>query len=220
MAVEAVELTRTLGDDLLLGQALLREARTEHDESGPEGSDARLAEAHAVFERAGDRRQVGRVLLTRAYLWLEAGELDAAEAEALRCIAICEELDHTIGRAIAQLVRMWVAFDGGRFDDARELLEPCLTIARDCGYQALLAYCVAGEAALDTAAGEDERAAIKLGALLDVSRSVGGEGARAVRARMGAMHTVLAGRLEPDRYAELVSQGRRMDLEQLAAQTR
>jgi hypothetical protein len=182
-----------------------------------------------VFERAGDRRQVGRVLLTRAYVWLQAGQLEAAAADALRCLEICVELDHPIGAAMARIVDVWVALDRGDLETARAELAKCERLGRESGYHALLAYCIAADAALCARLGDDHKAARMLGALgadpgqprdpagaAGAAVALGGEGARAIGLRLQALREELAGRLG-DEMPELLREGARTALEELAA---
>jgi tetratricopeptide (TPR) repeat protein len=216
LAGEAIDVMQAIGDDLLLGRALLVAARADHARVGYEETAAQLGQALETFERTGDHRQVGRVLLTRAYVWLEAGQLDAAESDAARCVALGEVLDHAIGQAMARVIQIFVAFDRGELERARELLEAAMETARDCGYQTLLAYCLAATASLSAQEGDDRRAALILGALDAAGGAMGAEGAAAIRLRVEALRGELGARLGTE-LASLLGEGERMTLEELAA---
>ncbi|HEX8958806.1 MAG TPA: adenylate/guanylate cyclase domain-containing protein [Solirubrobacterales bacterium] len=214
LAAEALAVSEAIGDRGLIGRALVFSARCDQGRLAPAEIAGRLGEALAIFEEAGDRRQCGRVLMTRAFVWLEAGDLEATEADAARCAALGEELRHPIGLAVAWTIQAIVAVDRDQLERARELLDAALITARDCGYQALLAYCVAVEAMLAAAHGDDRRAARLVGALDAADGVLGGE--RAIRLRVEALRGRLGGRLGTE-LAELLAEGERLRLEDLAA---
>ena len=207
LAREALEVAEAIGDDWTLGRATLIEARAYQDELGYEETHRRLARALACFERAHDRRQVARVALTMAFLSLESEALDAADAEAKKCLSICDEIEHPIGRAVATAVSIWVAIERGKPDVARNLLAATITVARESGYVALLGYCVAAAATLRFGAGEPEAAARMLGALDANANALGGEGARSIGGRVAQLRGALADALGPEQLAELMAQG-------------
>jgi predicted ATPase/class 3 adenylate cyclase len=217
LAAEAIDVAERIGSDGLFGRALLMAARAEHDIVGPEVTAARLSEAMSVFQRIGDRRQIGRVLLTRAFLCLESGDLEAARRDAAECEEICVELDHSIGCAMARTVSMWIAIDSGELELARTLLAECAATGREAGYRALLAYCLAGDAALCATAGEPDHAARVLGALGAATGAIGAEGGHAIETRLrrlrGELRAVLG-----ERFEACVTEGERAGLEELAAQ--
>ena len=212
LAREALTVARGIGDDWTLGRAIVVEARAFQDELGYEETYRRLALALASFEQADDRRQVGRVALTMAFLSLESHALDAAEAEAARCLSICKELEHPIGQAISTIVLVWVAIERGEPAVAGDLLAQAIAIARESGYVALLGYCVAARAALRFGAGDRAEAARMLGTLGANADALGGEGARAISARVERLRGALAEELGGERLAELIAAGARVPL--------
>jgi predicted ATPase/class 3 adenylate cyclase len=216
LAREALELTASDPQEWLRARALVIAARADQHEVEYDETHRRLAHARSLFERAGDRRQVARVLLTMAYVSLAAGEIDVAEAEAVECATICEELEHPIGRAVARIVQVWAAIDHNESAVAHALLGQTIATAQDAGYRALLAYSVAARAALSAADGQLGDAARTLGAL-EASGSVGGEGAAAIRARLGRLRTELETRLGSEQFAALRVEGASLTLEQIAA---
>jgi predicted ATPase/class 3 adenylate cyclase len=216
LAREAVEVVRELDDEVTLGRALALVARAEHQDVGYEVTGRRLREAYALFEHAGDKRQMGRILLLMAYLSLEAGALEDAELQATRGRELCDQLSHAIGHAMMVIVLAWVAIDHGQFEPAAELLDDTLEIARESGYRGLMAYCIAAEAALAARRGAPQRAALLIGALraegcLD---GIGGEGGRAIDLRLIALGERLESELGEDSYAELLARGEQIRLEQ------
>ena len=212
LAREGLEVAHAIGDDWTLGRATLIEARACQDELGYEETHRRLARALACFERTDDRRQVARVALTMAFLSLESGALDAADAEAGRCLSICDEIDHPIGRAVASVVLIWVAIERGELALARELLAVTAAIARESGYVALLGYCVAAGAAIRFGDGEQAHAARLLGGLGANASAIGGEGARAISGRVAQLRGALAEALGEEHLAELMAEGARVSL--------
>jgi predicted ATPase len=217
LAEEALALVPAHGADWVRARALIAVAQARRDEAGYAQTHSRLNDALELFDRCGDRRQVGRVLLTMAYLSLEAGELTAAEAESTRCIAITEELEHPIGQAVARIVQVWVAIDRGETANACSLLTQAIATARDSGYRALLAYCVAARAALSAADGNPAEGARMLGALGSGHHSLGGEGASAIRRRVEELRSDLEARFGSERLAALTAEGAALTLEQIAA---
>ncbi|HLJ03191.1 MAG TPA: hypothetical protein VKT31_07110, partial [Solirubrobacteraceae bacterium] len=215
MADEALEIAQAIGDELLIGQALVMAARAARARVSRDEVARDLNQALAIFERAGDRRQEGRVIVNRVFLWLEAGDLDAAEKDAARLEALGEELDHAIGKAVARVVQVFIAIERGQLDRASELLDSSLAIARECGYQALLAWCLAAEAVLSAGLGDDRRAATVLGAIDGAGGALGGE--RWVRLRLEALRGELGARLGSE-LASLLADGERLRLEDLAAE--
>jgi len=198
-------------------KVLLVVARAEQYEVGYAETHRRLSEALELFDRTGDRRQMGRVLHTMAYLSLDADELEIADAEAGRCIAIANELEHPIGQAVACVVQVWVAIERGDLVRARTLLAQTIATARDSGYQALIAYCVAARAALAAAEGDDGEGARLLGALSRAGGSLGGEGASAVRKRIANLSAAIEAKLGAERFAAFASEGAGLTLEEIAA---
>ncbi len=216
-AEEALALVPAEGADWLRARALVAVAQASRDDVGYLQTHRQLADALELFDRVRDRRQVGRVLVTMAYLSLESGELDAAEAEATRCIGIAEELDHPIGQAVARIVQVWVAIGRAETTRARTLLAQAILTANDSGYRALMAYCVAARAALYAADGERDEAARILGALGPPESSLGGEGANAIGMRVEELRTELQAALGRDRSAALRAEGAALTLEEVVA---
>jgi predicted ATPase/class 3 adenylate cyclase len=217
LAEEAVELVPATGADWIRARALMTLAQASRDDVGYAETHRRLAEARALFDRQGDRRQVGRVLLAMAYHSLEAGELDAAQAESEQCIAITDELAHPIGQAVARIVQVWVAIDRRDTSAAAGLLAGTIATAQDSGYRALLAYSVAARAALCAGMGDDQRAARILGALAAAEGSFGGEGGRVTRMRIARLRAALAVQLGAEQFAALFAEGKQSTLEAIAA---
>jgi hypothetical protein len=155
-------------------------------------------------------------MLTRAFVWLEERELEAAREDAERCINICVELEHPIGEAMASLVIVWADIEGGDVESAAERLAHCLAVARECGYQVLLCYCLAAQAELSARAGDHELTARLLGGLGSTSALLGGEGARVLAARLAGLRQLLGSRLAGE-LAEASAEGARQPLEELAA---
>jgi predicted ATPase/class 3 adenylate cyclase len=207
LATEALAVAERIDDPWTLGRATAIEARAYQDELGYEETYRRLARAGEYFERAADRRQVGRVALTMAFLSLEHQALDAAAVEARRCLAICEEIGHTIGQAVARVPEIWVAIERGEPTAARELLTRAIVIARASGYVALIGYCVAAGAALRFDTGDLEGAARMLGALEANGDALGGEGGAAISVRVQRLRARLGEAIGDDRLAELIAEG-------------
>jgi predicted ATPase/class 3 adenylate cyclase len=221
LAAEAVEVVGELGDDVLLGRALCFVAWAEQEQAGFDATARALEAAFALFKRAGDDRQLARTKLLLAYLSLEAGDLNEAEYQASCGREYAEKLDHVIGRAMMQIVLVWVAIDRGEFEAAGEMLSESLTIASEAGYRGLVGYCIAAEAGLAAAMGASQRAARRLGSLRaeGVLEGIGGEGGRAIGLRLAAMQETLAAELG-DAFEELMAEGEQIHLDQLAAQPR
>ena len=217
LAREALALVPTEGADWMRARVLAVAARADQDDVGYTETHRRLAEALGLFERVGDRRQMGRVLHTMAYLSLDAGELDIANAEAARCIAIGAELEHPIGQAVTRIVQVWAAIDRGELDRANELLAQSTATAADSGYRALLAYCAAARAGLLVAEARDEDAARVLGTLEQAATALGGEGSRPIRRRVDELRDLLRQRLGDTRFAALAAHGSEVSLEDAAA---
>jgi len=207
LAREALEVAGEIGEDWIIGRATFVDARAYQDELGYEETHRRLAHALGCFERANDRRQVGRVALTMAFLSLESRALDAAEASASTCLSICEEIDHPIGEAVATVVRIWVAIERGEPAVAQEMLSRVIAVARESGYVALLGYCVAAGAALRFGAGDLAQAARLMGSLDASADALGGEGARAIGGRVERLRDALAEALGTERLSELMAVG-------------
>ena len=216
LAREALDAAEADGADWTLARALVVLARAEQDELDYSETHKRLAHALELFQHVDDRRQIGRVAMTMAYLSLEAEALDAAEAEAERCIVIAKELEHPIGVAIARVVQVWVAIRRGESARSWALLSETMATARASGYVALLAYCVAARAALLAAHGEHEEAARMLGALPGHD-ALGGEGGRAVGRRVEVLQAGLEDLLGRERLDALMAEGGRLTLEEIAA---
>jgi hypothetical protein len=219
-AIEALKLSELIGDDWILGRAITIDARANHDELGYEEAHRRLGRALALFERADDQRQVGRVLMTMAYFSLEAMALDAADDEARRCIELGDRLEHAIGTAVANVVRVWVAIERGEHAAARGLLAGPMSTAAGSGYAALLGQCVAAEAALVAAEGDDERAAQLLGAVIATGDALGGEGGRSTVRAVGQLQATLGERLGAAQLETLMAQGAGVPLAEIAAGSR
>jgi hypothetical protein len=145
--------------------------------------------------------------MTAAFLSLDAHALDAADAEALRCIEITHELDHPIGRAVATGVRIWVAIERGEHTRARQLLDGVAGVAQGSGYVMLLGQCVAAGVALACEDGELERAAVLLGGLEANPDALGGEGAAAISGRVDALRERLERDLGAETFARSVARG-------------
>ena len=212
LAREALEVAHSINDDWTLGRATLIEARAFQDELGYEETHRRLARALGCFERAHDRRQVARVALTMAFLSLESRALDAADAEAARCVSICDELEHPIGRAVGTMVRVWVAIERGRPELAGDLLAGAVAIAKESRYVALIGYCVAARAMISFGDGELAEAARMLGGLDADANALGGEGARPISGRVAELRGALAEALGDEQLAELMEEGARIPL--------
>ena len=217
LAREALDLAPIEGADWMRARVLAVSARADQDEVGYGETHRRLSEALELFERTGDRRQMGRVLHAMAYLSLDSGELDVADAEAARCIAIGEELEHPIGQAVTRIVQVWAAIDRDEMQHAGELLARSASTASDSGYRALLAYCAAARAGLLSAGGDDADAARVLGALRGATAALGGEGARPIRRRVEKLREQLESRLGPDRFAALTAEGASLALDDVVA---
>lgn len=217
LAQEALELLPIDADDWMRARALVIAARAgQHDVSYPETHD-RMSRARALFERAGDRRQVARVLLTMAYVSLEAGELEAAGHEAAQCVSICQELQHPIGQAVARIVQVCVAIDREATENARALLARTVSTAKASGYRALIAYCAAAGALLCAAEGNASEATRILGAVHAAGDAFGGEGASAIRKRIEKLRPDLEAELGAERFASLTAEGAQLTLEEAAA---
>ena len=152
-----------------------------------------------------------------AYVSLDAGEIDAADAESVRCEQICRELEHPIGEAVARVVQVWAAIDRGDSATARALLARTMATAQDSGYRALLAYCVAARAALIAADGEAAGAARILGALDGAGDCIGGEGASVIRTRIERLRADLEARLGSERFRAIAADGAGLTLGEAAA---
>jgi predicted ATPase/class 3 adenylate cyclase len=207
LAEEALTVAGAIGDDWTLGRATFVEARAFHDELGYQEAHARLQRARECFERADDYRQVARVEMTMAFLSLQAHVLDAADREALRCVELTRELEHPIGEAVGNVVRIWVSIEQGETGAARSLLEQTIATGRESGYVTLLGYCVAAAAALALAEGRADSAARMMGALDATADALGGEGAEAISGRVDQLRVALADALGPEQVAELMAAG-------------
>jgi predicted ATPase/class 3 adenylate cyclase len=212
LAREALTVAGSIGDDWTLGRATFVEARALHAELGYEEAHRRLERAREFFVRSDDYRQVARVEMTMAFLSLDAHVLDAADEEARRCVALTLELEHEIGSAVGNVVRIWVAIERGETARARELLTATFAVGRDSGYVTLLGYCVAAGAALALAEGRPEDAARLAGALEAGVEALGGEGAEAVGRRVDEVRAELERLLGAKRLAELTAAGARVPL--------
>jgi non-specific serine/threonine protein kinase len=216
LAREALAVARGLGEAWLLGRATFVEARADEAELGYKEAHRRLDRARGYFERAADSRQVARVLMTMAFMSVEAGALAPADAEAQACVEICTELEHAIGRAVASTVRIWVAIDRRELDAARELLSQVFQVACASGYVVLLGLCAATAAELRQAEGNPDEAARLLGALEANADALGGEGASAVRGRTRALREALSSALGEERMGECLEAGSVVPLVELS----
>jgi ATP/maltotriose-dependent transcriptional regulator MalT len=222
-AEEALKAVATLGDDGLIGRAMVLDARAELDRVGYEATLERFEEALRLLERSGDPRQVVRLVMTRAYLHLEAGRLDAAESDAAYSVRMTAELAHPIGNAMSRLILVLVAIDRGELDEALAGLEAVVPIARDAGYRSLVAYCAAADAAIRAARGDAMGAAVRLGALgvePDGASApvLGGEGSRGIGNRLAALRESLGETLGNEELAKALRRGARAELESLVAE--
>jgi|GEM_PF-1692854 len=120
MAAALVEDVRAQDGRQMRAVHLLRLAEIEHDLGRPEAEQL-LAEAEALFVQGGV--EVGRadVLAARARWRFDAGDLTAAEALLVPCIAIRESLQVPLALAGSRLMLAQVRLEEGRLDEASAL---------------------------------------------------------------------------------------------------
>ena len=176
--------------DWLRARALvIAVAQASRDDVSYAETHQRLSQARALFERAGDRRQVGSCAADDGVCVSRSGrDRSTLKRKSVRCVEICEELEHQIGQAVARMVQVWVAIARG--DTTAGRTAACADDRDGAGQRlpgaaVLLRGRPGGAAMLPTATSPSAaRTSGRSGALED---SLGGEGATAIRrARRGA----------------------------------
>ena len=120
---ESLDLFRSVGDTVTAARVMNNLAGLNHSLDNDDVAIAYLKEAFAIFLDADLEVEAGYVLSSLAEIHRERGELDDAEAEANRALALLgDRIDHIQEIGTAQLVLARARLEQGELEEAEGLL--------------------------------------------------------------------------------------------------
>lgn len=166
---EALDLSRSLGDDALEARALTGLGALRHERGDLALAGASYQEALSHHRAANNRVQAGIVLSNLGLISQERGELEAAEERLSEALHVHRETGHERFVGIAEADLAGLCFERGASQLAREHAEVAVQVLAAAGDRAQLAVARALLAATLATLGEIQRAEATLADASQVS---------------------------------------------------
>ncbi len=214
---EAIGLCRRLGERHTLVLALGRLGSVTAARGHLAPARALTEEAVSLAREVDSPESLATVLSQAARVALGLGEVERAVAMYRECIDRCREAGERWLRLRAVLPLAVALSDGGRHDEARDLMQSSLALARDLGDERMMAWSVEGLAWSRVATGAAEAAARLLGAAASL-RAAEPESVYALdRARTERCRSAALDRLGDAAFERAWEQGARMERAEVLA---
>jgi tetratricopeptide (TPR) repeat protein len=155
---ESIELFNRLGDEVDSGSATMGYAWVLSARGADSDALALLEELLAGYRDIGYERAICNVLTNIGALLRKLGDHEGARARLTEAIALAEVRDDSVLLSGALVNLGDVALERGELDDAAELFECALSLARQVGAPRDVAWCLAGLACVAALGGDSRRA--------------------------------------------------------------
>ena len=174
MYQSSIGICRRIGNPAREAGALSGLGRIHRLEADPEQALRDLTEARKKFEEIGDKREVGRVDLYLAELFLDKGELEPAAMSARRAAEVYEANKTPVGEAAANLLLARTLLMNGRISEAREKVDQAARVASETHDRELALSATVAAARVRASAGDPKDVRDALGILKNLVGTAGG----------------------------------------------
>jgi predicted ATPase/DNA-binding SARP family transcriptional activator len=212
-AIEAVELSRAIGDEAGLAQGLMAVGNALADHGDYHRAGEQYEAAATILRKGGPSRDLAVLLLNQGSLALNLGELAVAEQAASDSLALARDGSDDAGISVNLTTLGMVALQRGDPERARVLLDEALTRAAGLGAVEWLMSALVVNAATELELGRPEQAAEDLG-LADrlrdeIGATLDGIALQDVDRRL---RTGAEAALGPEAFADRLQRGRARDI--------